>query len=332
MFTGPDEYFYFCDAGQCKGNMTIKEGEKCVISDDSDNYIEYLYASMQCEKGLGCVPNERGGLEWTCQKVTTKKGEKNCSGDSDCPLDSICECNDENGVTECIPIPTSSMELMSSHEKVQNSYGVCLKKYEGEQKLLECIVDESKDFYELIVKEFYYFDSSVRCTIPTKPKLSSESSSTPSPPIYYELSSSSSSSSTPPPPIYHESSSSPSEPSLSSSSLVPSPTKYAEIEFKKSGMKKDEVDELVKPYIPNGEKYEITITEEKDGKTKAVVEFSNPSAAERFVESLEASSGSAKSLVTSIKYLDKKPTSSASVVIPSFSVLVAAKFLFFLLK
>ena len=150
----------------CKGHMGVKENEKCVINDDDDDdETSYVFASLQCEEGLGCVPSKRGGKDGTCQKITAKRGEKTCTTDEDCPSDSFCDCNDEKGQNQCIPYPSSSKELMTKVENAASETTECIRKYrEGTFEYTECYIKSATVVSKLMNDKFLNYKAEFRCT------------------------------------------------------------------------------------------------------------------------------------------------------------------------
>lgn len=171
FYSGTDYYDYFCYEGQCKELMTIKEGGKCTIGSDDSNY---MFSSMMCEEGLGCVPNEHHSDEGTCKKVTTKRGEKMCSSDDDeCPLDSFCRCNDEIGRRECIPIPTSNKKTLDVIKRYSSIETTC--KNDDLTKTYECYYREINAFRWYTGNRYFYYDGYERCANGTSKPIFSDS-------------------------------------------------------------------------------------------------------------------------------------------------------------
>lgn len=142
--------------------MGVKDGERCVIDGGVD--FDFLLASLQCGEGLGCVPNERNGDEGTCQKISTRRWEnKTCSSNEDCPLDSFCECNDENGRRECIPIPTATRELVERVYTLEKSMQECFMEFERADHSAVCVMEVQSAFYQYMGKNAFYYDSEYRC-------------------------------------------------------------------------------------------------------------------------------------------------------------------------
>lgn len=156
---------YYCDetTGQCKGRLKLKKGERCVINDDYGDSLKKLMASLQCEEGLGCVPIEHGRSEGTCQEITTlAEEEKECDNDNDCPLDASCECDDYKGKVQCIPIPTSSSELVEMIENYYEELFECFKNHQGIEAL-GCVSTETGKLYQYIGERDYYHRYEFRC-------------------------------------------------------------------------------------------------------------------------------------------------------------------------
>lgn len=160
---------YYCQEGKCYGNLGIEEGGKCIPDDDYDDEFKYLFASMQCKEGLGCVPDSRDEDSWSCKKVTTKKNTVSCeNGDDECPLDSYCACDDEKGAMQCIPIPTSSKKFTKRIEEYYHDFygcmdGVSLTDIDDYVNALMCLYSTSSDLYEYFGKEYLHYDSEYRC-------------------------------------------------------------------------------------------------------------------------------------------------------------------------
>ena len=285
--------------------MGISEGGLCTVDVVDGNYI---FASMQCAEGLGCVPNDEG--DGTCKKITSKiENAPSCANGEDCPEDSVCECNDITGEMKCIPIPVSSKGLVDEFDKFYKKALLCDGKYGNDElKYQQCYAKQQEAFAKYVAENVYPYSAEYRCLdYSLVPSFDSESGSSAS---------------------GSESGSSAPAPSPSSSGYTPIiiATKYVEIVFKSEGMKKDDVDAIVRKYVPNGAKYDIAIVEDKAGKTYAAVEFDTSKSAKSFVDSIKASSD--MSAVEEIKYLDKIPSSFASAIIPSFFVLFGLKLFF----
>lgn len=143
--------------------MGLKEGDKCVLNTYDDEF-KYFFASMQCEEGLGCVPNAHGESEGTCKKITAG-GKETCESDDDCPLDSFCACDDEIGASKCHPIFTSSKDFANKANKYSKAERTCYDKFDVEDEgaaYLKCALGEVAGYYEYLQNTFRYL-SEVRC-------------------------------------------------------------------------------------------------------------------------------------------------------------------------
>lgn len=163
---GPSTLFYYCDEGKCKGNAEIPDGGKCYISSTGDP-SSYAYASLQCVEGLACVPDGAYSHIGTCKAVTTKVGEKTCANGEECPLDSICECNDIVGEMQCIPIPVSKKKSIEAAEKFEKEFDECTEKYESLIEAAFCLASVQEEFYQYIGEEVYPYNSEFRCADPS---------------------------------------------------------------------------------------------------------------------------------------------------------------------
>lgn len=173
---GPYSYIYDCRDEKCVGRMTLKEGEECYIDfdhyddDDDTTPVEVFYAltSLQCEEGLVCVPKARGLSKGACKKPsTTVAANISCATDAECPLDSVCRCNDQTGDVQCIPLPPSSGELLRRYEKAADTIAACKRAHEGdieyEEKVAQCCLADVNELVEFVGKEVYPYSSEYRC-------------------------------------------------------------------------------------------------------------------------------------------------------------------------
>ena len=122
--------------------MKIGEGEECY-----DGYGLFdISSTLQCKEGLVCVRNSTEDYTYVCKKAYSKKGDLNyCYDDDDCPYDATCECDDNIGVSVCVPIPASSKTLWEKYKKYYGSY------------------DDEIDFYEYLIGEYLYYDAYYYC-------------------------------------------------------------------------------------------------------------------------------------------------------------------------
>ena len=144
--------------------MSLKEGETCVIGDDDFGYI---LASLQCEEGLGCVPNGDGESEGTCKKIMSRKESKTCVSNAYCFADAFCGCNDKTGIMQCIPFPKSSEDIFVKYTKYKNAERACFEGSDDDSDIYDifkCYVNEMADFYRCAIDNFYYHSAGYRCT------------------------------------------------------------------------------------------------------------------------------------------------------------------------
>lgn len=151
FFLGPD-FNYFCDSEdhKCKGGMKIGEDEKCSYVSDSFNSEFGIYSTLQCKAGHVCIRNVSQGSDgYICKKAYSQKGHLNyCKYDSDCPYDSRCECDDNIGLSVCVPIPPSS-------KKLKEMYKNYLKE--------DSTIDDRIALYEHLIDKHFYYSSNYRC-------------------------------------------------------------------------------------------------------------------------------------------------------------------------
>lgn len=126
--------------------MQLEEGEECGWSSSSFG----IPSALQCKPGLLCARNSSYDSTYVCKKAISKKGDLNyCSYDSDCPYDATCECDDNIGLSVCVPRPKSSNKLRNLYKNYMDNDG------ENEDDLLA--------LYEYLVDDHFYYSAEYRC-------------------------------------------------------------------------------------------------------------------------------------------------------------------------
>lgn len=151
FYLGPD-LTYYCDNHTCKGGMQIEEGEECYKTyylGELDSFN--IPSTLQCKEGLVCVRNSTYSSyeeTYTCKKPKNRKGKLNyCYDDSDCGYDSTCECDDNIGLTVCVPKPVSTKKLRDLYLR-----------FAANESISDVI-----NFYEYLIEDHLYFSSYFRC-------------------------------------------------------------------------------------------------------------------------------------------------------------------------